>query len=783
MAFKSSSFALDPKRHDFQTNFGLVLTVVTMVLFGVLSVVFAPPTMTMTTTNGSYEPHHDRYLVQDGNNDDNADAGTTDYSSYSCHDLYDTIPQAGDAQCAFARTCNSGEGIWAPFVFCSSWMSRQFLMALLSPVVVLWLVLLFRMLGSTAEDYFSPALEMFAVKLQLPPRFAGVSLLALGNGAADVSATVSAITADPEHGYKLALGALTGAAMVIGAVVSAVVVLVAEGLPCRGALVRDVAALGLSVLVVWHQLASGVVTPETVTLFLAMYVIFVMLVLLADIYHRAVVIPRRVALQAQRERERQMQSETLHVEQVGGRNTMEPPESKFSHVLTAFSNYDNPPPRIMDPTSNMQQQNAFGSEQQGMGVDSDILAQDAPIMLHGAHGILTRQHHHNLTRESPSRRVPTEEDEDDDDNIAAYGRMGDDMDEPDGLMREVDSMCVDRNSMAFSTSASWGDARDEATDEVRRHVEALWDDVAYNGDLHVVSKYLLLMEFPVTLLRQFTVPLPCEGYYNRGMTALSLALSPIWMAYYLHKGFDVPIFSLGFIQFAIVCFTVAILVLRMAPQTPAGSLASQIMPNLWVATPVALYGFVIAAAWIDTIADELVSVLDFVGICLKIPGPIVGLTILAWGNSMSDLSADITMARKGLANMAMTACFAGPLFNILVGLGFGFSTLAAKTGVANREVTVSASAATGFLFIALNSLVILYTGLGFGTGTIPKKYGYIAVSRLRVVVKMNGIHVVPDPFIPSFLLIIHAQLTLYSIYLIASITLQYTSKNGDDDNA
>eukprot|EP00977_Amphora_coffeiformis_P024827 scaffold17307_cov170-Amphora_coffeaeformis.AAC.4 len=718
MPFKCSSFALDPKRHDFQTNFGLVLTVVTLVLFGVLSVVFAPPA-------DSYEPRHDRYLVvqDDGSG---GDGTTTDYSAYSCHDLYDTIPQAGDAQCAFARTCNSGEGIWAPFVFCSSWMSRQFLMVLLSPAVVLWLVLLFRMLGSTAEDYFSPALEMFALKLQLPPRFAGVSLLALGNGAADVSATVSAITADPEHGYKLALGALTGAAMVIGAVVSALVVLVAEGLPCRGALVRDVAALGLSVLVVWHELASGVVTPETVTLFLAMYVVFVMLVLLADIYHRAVVMPRRVALQAERERQRQLQAETLHAEQVGGM-AVGPPESKFSHVLTAFSNYDNPPPSTMDSAAHLRQ-NAFGNEQQGMGVESDILAQDAPIMLHGAHGILARQHHQHI-RESPSRRVPTEEE---DDNIAAYGRMEDDADEPDGLMRGVDSMCVDQNSMGFSTSASWRDAWDEATNEVRRHVEALWDDVAYNGDLNVVSKYLLLLEFPVTLLRQFTVPLPCEGYYNRGMTALSLAMSPIWMAYYLHKGFEVSIFSRGFIQFASMCLAVAILVLRMAPQTSTGSIASQIMPNLWVATPVALYGFVIAAAWIDTIADELVSVLDFVGICLKIPGPIVGLTILAWGNSMSDLSADITMARKGLANMAMTACFAGPLFNILVGLGFGFSTLATKTGQANRDVTVSASAATGFLFIALNSMVILLTGLGFGTGVIPKKYGYIAVSRVML---------------------------------------------------
>ena len=82
----------------------------------------------------------------------------------------------------------------------------------------------------------------------------------------------------------------------------------------------------------------------------------------------------------------------------------------------------------------------------------------------------------------------------------------------------------------------------------------------------------------------------------------------------------------------------------------------------------------------------------------------------------------------------MTACFAGPLFNILIGLGFGFSSLATISGQPSREVTVPASAKTGFFFIALNSVVILVTGLGMGKGTIPKKYGYIAVRLLVTAV-------------------------------------------------
>ena len=45
---------------------------------------------------------------------------------------------------------------------------------------------------------------------------------------------------------------------------------------------------------------------------------------------------------------------------------------------------------------------------------------------------------------------------------------------------------------------------------------------------------------------------------------------------------------------------------------------------------------------------------------------VLGLTVLAWGNSIGDFSTNMAMARKGLANMALTACYAGPVFNLLV---------------------------------------------------------------------------------------------------------------------
>merc|ERR1711865_1253900 len=82
------------------------------------------------------------------------------------------------------------------------------------------------------------------------------------------------------------------------------------------------------------------------------------------------------------------------------------------------------------------------------------------------------------------------------------------------------------------------------------------------------------------------------------------------------------------------------------------------------------------------------------------------LTVLAWGNSIGDLVADLSVARAGSPNMAVTACFAGPLFNMLVGLGVSFFVQCAATG---GPVRVDYS--TGVKNTTLVSLTVSFVGL------------------------------------------------------------------------
>ena len=79
----------------------------------------------------------------------------------------------------------------------------------------------------------------------------------------------------------------------------------------------------------------------------------------------------------------------------------------------------------------------------------------------------------------------------------------------------------------------------------------------------------------------------------------------------------------------------------------------------------AFVGFLVAMTWIFVVANEVVGILQAVGLILGISDAILGLTVFAMGNSLGDLVSNITIAKMGFPQMAFSACFGGPLLSKL----------------------------------------------------------------------------------------------------------------------
>ncbi|KAK7033131.1 Sodium/calcium exchanger protein-domain-containing protein [Favolaschia claudopus] len=89
-------------------------------------------------------------------------------------------------------------------------------------------------------------------------------------------------------------------------------------------------------------------------------------------------------------------------------------------------------------------------------------------------------------------------------------------------------------------------------------------------------------------------------------------------------------------------------------------------------------GFVVAIVWIMAIADEVVKVLQTFGFIFGLSDAIIGLTIFAMGNSLADLVANMSVAVFAPI-MGFSACFGGPMLNILLGVGISGSYITQQT--------------------------------------------------------------------------------------------------------
>jgi Ca2+/Na+ antiporter len=183
------------------------------------------------------------------------------------------------------------------------------------------------------------------------------------------------------------------------------------------------------------------------------------------------------------------------------------------------------------------------------------------------------------------------------------------------------------------------------------------DGIEDEGDVYAAVETPMLNGISVVSALQSIVPQSHtqKATWHRWMACINILTFPLVMAVaFVNLGSKVgstslPVWALSLLIGAVLAGLFALATNDEAP--PRGYLG------------ICYLGFAAGMVWIYFIANEVVGLLQALGLIWGISEAIMGLTFFAWGNSLGDLVTDLAMARMGYGNLAMGACFGSPMLS------------------------------------------------------------------------------------------------------------------------
>lgn len=205
--------------------------------------------------------------------------------------------------------------------------------------------------------------------------------------------------------------------------------------------------------------------------------------------------------------------------------------------------------------------------------------------------------------------------------------------------------------------------------QLEAEVERLWENQNEHSFGAKLKHWLLLfykycIQWPLALPRRLTIPIVEEGRWSRPVAITSCILAPLFVAgvwaFRYSDSTTSRLLILG------IGGGLGILLGLLAFFNTDNARQPERCLWLWLAG-----GFLMSIVWFYLVADALVTSLESLGTLFSIRPAILGFTLLAWGNSVGDLVADVALACNGRdgVQIAISGCYAGPLFNTVVGLG------------------------------------------------------------------------------------------------------------------
>ncbi|KAG0658817.1 hypothetical protein C6P45_002069 [Maudiozyma exigua] len=97
---------------------------------------------------------------------------------------------------------------------------------------------------------------------------------------------------------------------------------------------------------------------------------------------------------------------------------------------------------------------------------------------------------------------------------------------------------------------------------------------------------------------------------------------------------------------------------------------NQLQSRIMTKNLVSIMGFLSSICAISFVVDIIVTILRMWTEQFHVSESILGITVFAWGNSIGDLVSNLTFVKTGIVETALGACFGSPLLYFLFGVGF-----------------------------------------------------------------------------------------------------------------
>lgn len=618
-------------------------------------------------------------------------------------------------------------------------------------LMFLWVILLMNQMATTASDYFSPTLGLVSDKLNLAYDIAGVTFLAFGNGAPDFFALLASVSGGID--ILVAFSALLGGEVFISTVVVGTIAIYCPCELSRTIVYRDLAYFLVAVTAVLVIAIVQVVPLWLAIAFILVYLSYVIVVMLnswagtgqSSADSRKVVETLSGDIGLTRFDNESIQTAFWHKDAAGDQVAQKPtPANNVSAPPRTTTLFSKPPERggytflILDDP-NEDDESGNGSERKPRPDTINLSGGFEPDF-----SVIIKENYcdsvHSHAEENRQALLQS--------GYVVHDDLGDE--ETDGDMESAsDTYSLEERLLTGGPKVGVGAAQPRGRAKAAVQIKAkdrtqyeqlltslYWQQWAFQRRFHHTTlaaewasypwwkKAGIIIDYPFTVLRNLTIPTLNNENWSKLYAIAHPIVDPLFVAYLfgLIKG------SVGGIPVPVVCLLIsvvpagAIYVLTHHNRAPTGV----IFTMTWT-----LSAFAMCVVWIYILAGELITCLAAMGNLLGIPPAFLGLTVLAWGNSMGDFFTNTSVAQQGFGEMALAGCYGGPVFNILMGLSCALAFAALQTYPTPYPVQLDAACIVSlvFLYISLISTIVIVTMNNF---KIDRKFGIYLLSLYAV---------------------------------------------------